>query len=67
MTGVQTCALPIYTFVGLDPFWSPFGFGFYGGGFYGRGFYGGGFGGRGGYGGRGGPGYEHHNERGGEE
>jgi uncharacterized membrane protein YgcG len=40
-----------YTFVGLDPFWSPFGWGFYGGGFYGRGFYGGGFGGRGGYGG----------------
>jgi len=40
-----------YTFIGLDPFWSPFGWGFYGGGFYGRGFYGGGFGGRGGYGG----------------
>jgi uncharacterized membrane protein YgcG len=39
-----------YTFIGLDPFWSPFGWGFYGGGFYGRGF-GGGFGGRGSYGG----------------
>jgi hypothetical protein len=38
-----------YTFVGLNPFWSPFGWGFYGGGFYGRGFYGGGFGGRGGF------------------
>jgi len=36
-----------YTFVGMDPFWSPFGWGFYGGGFYGRGFYGGGYGGRG--------------------
>jgi hypothetical protein len=43
-----------YTFVGLDPFWSPFGWGFYGGGFYGRGFYGGGYGGRGGFAGRGG-------------
>ena len=44
-----------YTYIGLDPFWSPFGWGFYGGGLYGRGFYGG-FGGRGfgGYGGRGG-------------
>jgi hypothetical protein len=40
-----------YTFVGMDPFWSPFGWGFYGGGFYGRGFYGGGYGGRGGFGG----------------
>jgi hypothetical protein len=35
-----------YTYIGLDPFYSPFGwgfypFGFYGGGFYGRGFYGG--------------------------
>jgi hypothetical protein len=42
-----------YTFVGLDPFWSPFGWGFYGGGFYGRGFYGGGrgFGGGGFHGG----------------
>jgi hypothetical protein len=39
-----------YTFVGLDPFWSPFGWGFYGGGLYGRGFYGRGFGGPG-YGG----------------
>jgi hypothetical protein len=45
-----------YTFIGLGPYWSPFGFGFFppwgwyggywGGGFYGRGFYGrGGFGG----------------------
>jgi hypothetical protein len=42
-----------YTFVGLDPFWSPFGWGFYGGGIYGRGFYGRGYGGRG----FGGPGY----------
>jgi hypothetical protein len=42
-----------YTFIGMDPFWSPFGWGFYGGGFYGRGFYGGGYGGRGGYGGGG--------------
>ncbi|WP_263356098.1 hypothetical protein [Acidicapsa ligni] len=42
-----------YTFVGLNPFWSPFGWGFYGGGIYGRGFYGGrgGYVGRGGYGG----------------
>jgi hypothetical protein len=44
-----------YTYIGLDPFWSPFGWGFYGGGLYGRGFYGGfggrGYGGRGGYGG----------------
>jgi len=40
-----------YTFVGINPFWSPFGWGFYGGGLYGRGFYGGGYGGRGGYGG----------------
>lgn len=48
-----------YTFIGLGPYWSPFGFGFYppwgwyggrwGGGYYGRGYYGGGF--RGGYGG----------------
>src|ERR1700733_3652108 len=44
-----------YTFVGLDPFWSPFGWGFYGGGFYGRGFYGGrGFGDGGFHGGGGG-------------
>ena len=52
-----------YTFIGMGPFWSPFGFGFYPpwmGGFYGGGFYGGhyygrGFGGvgRGGFGGRG--------------
>jgi hypothetical protein len=41
-----------YTYVGLDPFWSPFGWGFYGGGLYGGGFYGRGFGG-GGYGGGG--------------
>lgn len=39
-----------YTFVGLDPFWSPFGWGFYGGGFYGAGFYGRGFYDRGFYG-----------------
>ena len=40
-----------YTFIGSNPFWSPFGFGFYppgyggfyGGGLYGGGFYGGGF------------------------
>lgn len=57
-----------YTYIGMDPFWSPFGFGFYppwygfyGGGFYGRGFYGhghvvsnGGFHGRGGFSGGGG-------------
>jgi hypothetical protein len=44
-----------YTFIGLDPFWSPFGWGFYGGGFYGRGFYGGrGFGDGGFHGGGGG-------------
>ena len=38
-----------YTFIGMDPFWSPFGFGFYPPwyGFYGGGFYGGGFYGRG--------------------
>jgi uncharacterized membrane protein YgcG len=50
-----------YTFIGMDPYWSPFGFGFYppwGGGFYGggvyrRGYYGHGLGGvgRGGLGG----------------
>jgi hypothetical protein len=46
-----------YTFIGMYPFWSPFGWGFYspwafyGGGFYGRGFYGHGFYGHGGYGG----------------
>ena len=39
-----------YTFVGIDPFWSPFGWGFYGRGFYGRGFYGPGYYGRGFYG-----------------
>jgi hypothetical protein len=41
-----------YTFIGMDPFWSPFGFGFYppGYGFYGDGFYGGGFYGGGFYG-----------------
>lgn len=49
-----------YTFIGMDPYWSPFGFGFYppwgwwggywGGGFYGGRHYGRGFGGRG-YGG----------------
>jgi hypothetical protein len=43
-----------YTFIGMGPYWSPFGFGFYppwgwyggrwGGGFYGRGSYGGGYG-----------------------
>jgi hypothetical protein len=52
-----------YTFIGMDPYWSPFGFGFYppwGGGFYGggvyrRGYYGHGPGGigRGGLGGGG--------------
>ena len=52
-----------YTFIGMDPFWSPFGFGFYppwmggfyGGGFYGHRYYGRGFGGvgRGGLGGGG--------------
>jgi hypothetical protein len=54
-----------YTFIGMDPFWSPFGFGFYpfwggggwggywGGGYGGRGYGGRGFGGGGGYGGRG--------------
>ena len=44
-----------YTFLGWDPFFSPFGWGFYPwGGFYGVGFYGGGFyGGHGFYGGRG--------------
>jgi hypothetical protein len=53
-----------YTFIGLGPYWSPFGFGFYppwgwyggywgGRGFYGRGFYGGGFHGGGGVGGGG--------------
>jgi len=39
-----------YTFIGMGPNWSPFGFGFYPpwmGGFYGRGFYGGGYYGRG--------------------
>jgi hypothetical protein len=44
-----------YTFIGWDPFYSPFGWGFYpwggywgwGGGFYGRGFYGGHYGGHG--------------------
>lgn len=46
-----------YTYIGLDPFWSPFGWGFYGGGLYGRGFYGGGFGGRGYGGGYGGGGF----------
>jgi len=47
-----------YTFIGMNPFWSPFGWGFYGGGLYGRGFYGGGYGGRGGYaGGFGGGGF----------
>jgi hypothetical protein len=52
-----------YTFIGMYPYWSPFGFGFYppwwggyyGGGFYGRGFYGGG--GRGGFHGGGGGGH----------
>lgn len=56
-----------YAFLGMDPFWSPFGWGFYppwwggmwwGGGLYGGGFYGGrGFYGRGAYGNgfRGGP------------
>ena len=54
-----------YAFLGMDPFWSPFGFGFYppwwggswwggtgfyGGGYYGGGAYGRGFYGRGGYG-----------------
>uniref|UniRef100_E6PXD7 FecR protein domain-containing protein n=1 Tax=mine drainage metagenome TaxID=410659 RepID=E6PXD7_9ZZZZ len=42
-----------YTYIGMGPMWSPFGFGFYPfgyGGFYGGGFYGGGFYGRGGYG-----------------
>jgi hypothetical protein len=42
-----------YTFIGMNPFWSPFGFGFYppwwggyyGGGYYGRGYYGRGYGG----------------------
>jgi uncharacterized membrane protein YgcG len=46
-----------YTFIGMNPFWSPFGWGFYGRGFYGGGFYGRGFYGRGyegrGFGGRG--------------
>jgi hypothetical protein len=50
-----------YTFIGMDPYWSPFGFGFYppwwgglyGGGFYGGGYYGRGYYGRGGYAGRG--------------
>ncbi len=42
-----------YTFIGMDPFWSPFGWGFYppwgwyggywGGGYYGRGYYGRGY------------------------
>ena len=47
-----------YTFIGMDPYWSPFGFGFYppwgwyGGAWYGRGFYGRGYAG-GGWGGRG--------------
>jgi hypothetical protein len=44
-----------YTFIGMNPYWSPFGFGFYppwwggfyGGGYYGRGYYGHGFGGGG--------------------
>ena len=39
-----------YTFIGMDPYWSPFGFGFYPpwwGGFYGGGFYGRGYRGRG--------------------
>jgi hypothetical protein len=53
-----------YTFIGMGPYWSPFGFGFYppwgwyggswGGGYYGRGFYGGGY--RGGFHGGGGVG-----------
>jgi hypothetical protein len=45
-----------YTFIGMGPYWSPFGFGFYPpwwGGFYGRGFYGPGYYGRG-FGGGGG-------------
>jgi hypothetical protein len=58
-----------YTFIGLGPYWSPFGFGFYppwgwyggywggrgfyGHGFYGGGAYGGGFHGGGGFGGGG--------------
>jgi hypothetical protein len=41
-----------YTYIGMYPFWSPFGWGFYGRGFYGGGFYGRGFSGRG-YEGRG--------------
>ena len=41
-----------YTFIGMNPYWSPFGFGFYppwgwGGGYWGGGFYGGGYYGRG--------------------
>jgi hypothetical protein len=53
---VQKCANYGYTFFGPDPFFSPFGWGFYppwfyggffGGGFYGGGFYRGGFGGGG--------------------
>ena len=53
-----------YTFIGLGPYWSPFGFGFYppwgwyggywGRGYYGRGFYGGGYYGSRGFGGAGG-------------
>jgi hypothetical protein len=41
-----------YTYIGVNPFWSPFGWGFYGRGFYGGGFYGrGAYYGRGYYGG----------------
>jgi hypothetical protein len=37
-----------YTFIGMSPYWSPFGFGFYPGGYWGGGYYGGhGYGGRG--------------------
>jgi uncharacterized membrane protein YgcG len=53
-----------YTFIGMNPYWSPFGFGFYppwwggfyGGGFYGHGYYGHGYGG-GFHGGSGGGGF----------
>jgi hypothetical protein len=62
-----------YTFIGMDPYWSPFGFGFYppswggfyGGGFYGRGYYGSGFGGGGGFHGGGGGGFHGGGEGGG--
>jgi hypothetical protein len=50
-----------YTFIGMYPYWSPFGFGFYPGGYWGGGYY---YGGRG-YGGRGFGGEGYHGGEGG--